>query len=175
MFKHLCRDNRGSAFVELALVLPLLAFVIIGAAELGRVAYYAIELASAARAGAAYGSQNTQTAGEDGTIASGTNDAIELAATNDAANIAITFPSAPGNYCVCETVNSTSGTVSDTASILCGTAPAGYCASSTVTGTTNTIISYVQVNTQATVRTMFHYPGIPTSFTLNGYAIMRVM
>lgn len=168
MLRHILRENRGSAFVELALILPLLVFVVIGAAELGRIAYFAIELANAARAGAAYGSQNSQTA-IDSTD-------IELAASNDASNIAITFPTAPGNYCVCETATS-GGSVSDTSPVLCSTVATSttYCTESTTTGTTNTVIGYVQVNTRATVSTMFHYPGIPASFTLNGFAEMRVM
>ena len=41
--------------------------------------------------------------------------------------------------------------------------------------TAGTIVDYVQANTTATVNTMFNYPGIPSSFTLHGFAQMRVL
>ncbi|MBE7159246.1 MAG: pilus assembly protein, partial [Rhodospirillales bacterium] len=50
--------------VELALLLPLLLLLLVGAVDLGRAFYVAIEVSSAASAGAVYGTQNpTDTAG----------------------------------------------------------------------------------------------------------------
>lgn len=46
--------DEGSALVELALSLPLLCFILLGAAEFARVAYASIEVVNAAHAAALY-------------------------------------------------------------------------------------------------------------------------
>lgn len=168
MLRHLLRDNRGSAFVELALVLPLLTFVIIGAAELGRIAYYSIELSSAARAGASYGAENSANVEQI--------TPIETVAQNDASDVTLTWTTAPTEACVCETVYTSGATPTYNA-----TAP-GDCTAAAITGcdvsnstSTQYPIEYVDVTTTATVKTMFKYPGIPASFNLSGFAEMRVL
>ena len=60
-------QRRGSAAIELAIVLPILVTVLLGATDFGRFSYSAIAVANAARSGAAYGIMNpfdssTQTA-----------------------------------------------------------------------------------------------------------------
>src|SRR5271163_1698666 len=70
------RGDVGQAFVELALVLPIFLLLLVGAAELGRIAYASIEVSNAARAGAAYGAQSHITASDIG--------GIQLAVTADA-------------------------------------------------------------------------------------------
>lgn len=170
MWKHRIRSSNGSALIELALTLPLLALLFVGAAELGRVAYFSIELSSAARAGAAYGSQNKNIA-----FAPTSATLIQTVAQDDVPDITLTWSTPPTQACTCETVYAS------------GSAPTynpstpGSCASATITGCSISNatesqypISYVQVAPQATINTMFHYPGIPTSFTLSGYAQMRV-
>jgi len=171
MLKHFLRNNSGSAIVELALTAPLLTLMMIGAAELGRIAYCAIEVQSAARAGAAWAVENAA-------LASGYPNTVEQVAKNDVPNITeLTFPTAPTVACVCETVttstdtpsyNPTSGTTGCGATVITG------CTTISSTETQQTV-EYVVVNTQAIVTTMFHYPGIPTSFTLSGYSQMRVL
>lgn len=52
------RDQRGAAAAELALFLPLLVLVLLGAIDFGRFAYAAITVSNAARAGAAYCAYN---------------------------------------------------------------------------------------------------------------------
>lgn len=47
----------GQALVEISLTLPLLLLMLLGAVELARVTYAAIEVSNAAKAGAQYGSQ----------------------------------------------------------------------------------------------------------------------
>ena len=168
MLKRNLHNDSGSAFVELALVTPLLLLMMIGAAELGRIAYFAIEVSNAARAAVAYGSQTTSTASDF--------TGMQNAAIKDASSIAsLTFPS-PGmtNACVCETANS-GGATTTTAQGSCASISIVTCPTSTATGVTNTIVEYVQASTQAQVSTMFHYPGIPRSFTLHGFAQMRVI
>jgi Flp pilus assembly protein TadG len=178
MMKQFLRNNAGSTLVELALTAPLLMVIIIASAELGRIAYYAIEVQSAARAGAAYGAQNVA-------FAFGSPSTIEQAAENDVPNITdMTFPTAPTTACVCETITNSTDTPSYTPStgpISCssnGVLNSDFTVASC--GTTNStesqqVIEYVQVSTQAIVKPMFKYPGLPSSFTLSGYSTMRVL
>lgn len=51
-------QRRGAAAVELAIVLPILVTVLLGATDFGRFSYSAIAVANAARSGAASGSMN---------------------------------------------------------------------------------------------------------------------
>jgi Flp pilus assembly protein TadG len=50
--------RRGAATIELAIVLPLLITVLLGATDFGRVSYSSIAIVNAARSGAEYGSMN---------------------------------------------------------------------------------------------------------------------
>src|ERR1700712_5471655 len=50
--------EQGSSLVELAILLPMLMFLLVGAADFGKAYYLTIEVASAAEAGALYGVQN---------------------------------------------------------------------------------------------------------------------
>jgi Flp pilus assembly protein TadG len=141
--------DAGQSLIELALTLPLLVLLLIGAAELGRLAYYSIEVSNAARAGVAYGAQNHVTASNF--------TAMQTAAQNDAGNITLTTATAT-NACACSPSYSATSACSTTFS----------CSG------TERIIEYVQVNTTATVSPMFHYPGASKTYTLTGQAIMRV-
>lgn len=180
MLKHFLRNKSGSALVELALTAPVLMFMLIASAELARIAYYAIEVQNAARAGAAYGAASTQNAFGPASAAN-----MEQAAENDVPNITdLTFQPAPTTACVCETTNSSGGISYSPTS---GTASCSSMTSCTavdgVNGSTKTdhTIEYVVINTRVTVKTMFHYGfpawglALPSSFTLNGYAQMRVI
>jgi Flp pilus assembly protein TadG len=146
---RLLGPDSGQALVELVLTLPFLLLLLIGAAELGRLAYYSIEVSNAARAGVAYGAQNHVTAGDF----SGMN----LAAQNDAGNIVLTTKTAT-HSCACS--NSYTATSACTATFSCSGA--------------NRIIEYVQQNTGATVSPMFRYPGVSTTYAVTGQAVMRV-
>ncbi len=142
------KGDRGQALVELALMFPIFILLLIGAAEFGRLAYAAIEISNAARAGASYGAQSHITASDF------TN--IQLAATQDALNVSGVSATA-ADSCAC----------SSGGSVVCSTAL-------TSCPSPNRIIEYVQVNTTGTIDPLFHYPGLPTTFTLNGQSIMRV-
>ena len=176
MFKNkLCAD-RGSAFIELAIALPLISLVLIGAAELGRIAYFAIEVSDAARAGVAYGAQRLAYAEDTGSLASGINDGIAVAAMDDASDLS-NMTTTSNDACVCESVTTSTGAITTTPISVCGgtsSTAATQCPPSTTSGVVTDVANYVQVNTAATVTTMFHYPGIPSSFTLHGFAAMRV-
>src|SRR4051812_3808154 len=73
------RDNHGGALVELAVVIPILALLIIGVADFGRAYVTSSTVAHSAAAGAQYGSQNAATAGDSV--------GIRLAARQDAADL----------------------------------------------------------------------------------------
>jgi Flp pilus assembly protein TadG len=142
------REDCGQAFVELALILPLFIVLLVGAAELGRLAYASIEVANAARAGVAYAAQSHITASD--TVG------IQSAATQDAPDV-LGLTAAVIISCSC-----TDGTM-----ITCSNG-ATRCASPA------RILEYVQVNTASSVDTVFHLPAVPASVTLRGQAMMRV-
>jgi Flp pilus assembly protein TadG len=143
------RSDIGQAFVELALVMPIFILLLLGAAELGRLAYASIEVTNAARAGVAYGAQNHTTASD----VSG----IRLAATKDSGDVTTMAPPAVTQSCSC----------SDGTAITCANAGTNCINPAR-------IIEYVQVSTSAPVDTVFHFPGIPNTVTMQGQAIMRV-
>lgn len=170
MWKLPFRDDRGAALVELALTVPLLVLVLVGSAELGRIAYMAIEVESAARAGASYGSVNLGTAFDPTDI--------QQAALNDAPSVPNMTASAT-TACVCETLNTSSNTASfnpSSGTVSCGSAIiTGSACDNTTSTSSESTITYVVVNTSATVDTLLHYPGIPNTFTLTGSSQMRVL
>jgi Flp pilus assembly protein TadG len=141
-------DEHGNGLVEIALVMPVLVLILVGAGEMGRLVYYAIEVSNAAHAGAAYAAQSHATASNTSNIA--------LAAANDAANVASLA-----------TTSSISCSCSNGTAITCANA-ATTCVSP------GRILEFVQVNTSATVNPMFNYPGISSNFNLTGKTTMKV-
>jgi Flp pilus assembly protein TadG len=154
-------DDNGQAFVELALVLPMLTLLIVAGVELGRLAYADIEVSNAARAGVAYAMQNHATAALEAAPA------ITAAAKQDALEIPGLVVDPPILTCYCETTAGVT-TLKDCTTVNTGSTGAGACASPSV------IVEYVQVNTSASIDTVFHLPAIPNTVTLRGTAIMRV-
>lgn len=142
------RRDAGQAILELALIMPIFVLLIIGAAEFGHLAYAAIEVTNAARAGCAYGAQTHITASD--------NADIQLAAIQDGSNIS-GLTATPSHFCAC----STGGTIACSTALTSCPSPAR-------------IIEYVQVNTAASVAPIFNYPGISKTFNLSGQAVMRV-
>lgn len=70
--KRFFHSTSGTAVVELALVLPVLVYLLIGMIEVGRFAYYGILAAHAVRSGLQYGTQNVMTAADTTGIRSAT-------------------------------------------------------------------------------------------------------
>src|ERR1700760_4007832 len=58
------RDETGAALVEVAIGVSVCMTLVVGAAELGRVAYAGIEVSDAARAGVQYGAQSRTNAAD---------------------------------------------------------------------------------------------------------------
>jgi Flp pilus assembly protein TadG len=151
-----CRHQAGQALIETAVSLPLLLVVLLGGAELARVAYAAIEVSNAASAAALYAASSH---------AAATNAAnISTMAVNDAANLG----------------SGTGGAVTVTGvSTSCACANPAYTPTSCTDNTTcrnnqTVMVATVTVTTQATFRPLLGYLGGPTSFTLKGRAVQTV-
>jgi Flp pilus assembly protein TadG len=137
----------GQSVAEMALVTPLLLLMLVGTIEIGRFAYYGIEVSSAARAGVQFGAQSLA----DSKDLAG----ITQAAQNDA-------PEVPGlkviasDRCAC----------SNSPASLVG-CPAFACAPGHA-------LVFLQVETTANIKPLFPYPGLPAKFVATGHAVMRV-
>jgi Flp pilus assembly protein TadG len=142
------RSAAGQSVVELAITLPMILVLALGATDFGRVFYMSVGLHSAARAGAQYGSHSNITAGDLAGMAT--------AAQQDGINIPGMTTTATNCTCLTPTP-----TVS-----ACQTS---YC-------TYNPQVSYVIVTTKATFNTVVSYLGLPfpSSLNLSATATMQV-
>jgi Flp pilus assembly protein TadG len=138
--------ENGQTLLEVALLTPLLLLLLVGIFEVGRFAYYSIEVSNAARAAVQYGAQSLADARD--TVG------LKQAAMNDSPDL--------------------SGlTVTPTVLCACSESPSAYVACPAL-GCAGHPVVFVQVNTTANITPFFHYPGFPTTFPANGHAIMRV-
>ena len=145
------RDERGGALVELALTVPILGVLLVGASEFATLEYDSIEVTNAARAGVAYGSQSTTTAADL--------TGMQTAATNDGSNVAGLQATAI-EFWSCSKAPAVQYSSASAAATAC---PVGY-----------HVLNYVQVNTTVTVTPSIAVPGLPASYTMTGVAVMRV-
>ncbi|MBL8296304.1 MAG: pilus assembly protein [Bryobacterales bacterium] len=99
------RLRSGSALIELALAVPVMALLVMGAVDFARVFYMSVEVTSAARAAAIFGSRST--ASVDDTAG------ISLAATRAAPEVP-SLTVTPAKLCGCS-----DGTVADCTSVSC--------------------------------------------------------
>src|ERR1035441_2990542 len=143
------REDAGQALIELALTAPLFFLLLLGATEFGILAYDGIEVSNAARAGVAYGSQSSATAAD---LAG-----MRTAATSDGSDVGGVSATAI-QFWSCSSTPSTQNSSPPTCS-----------------GTGNHVLHYVQVKTTAVVSSTIHVSGLPSSYTLHGLAIMRVV
>jgi Flp pilus assembly protein TadG len=140
------RSEEGSALVELALSLPLLCTMLLGAAEFARLAYAAIEVANAAHAAAVYGSSSHGAASDTpGIKSAGLTDAPNLVGSSQ-----ITVNN-PTFSCEC----------SDGINVDCTD-------NHTCTDSNTRMITTVSVTTQSTFSPMISLPGWKPTFTLQG-------
>lgn len=144
-FLKLFRRQEGSSIVETAFLMPVLLFICAGAVDFGRAYYLAIEVSSAAHAGALYGSQNI--ADTAGMIAAAKLDAP------DVPGLVVT----PLYGCECYDGSNVSAS--------CTSAPTG-CSG-------NNYVNYAHITTSATYTPIFPYPGIPSPIPLKGNAYLR--
>jgi Flp pilus assembly protein TadG len=137
--------EEGVSLLEFALIVPILVFIVFGVVDLSLVIGQSMVVTQAAEAGAAYG-----------TLAGNQNDSTGMknAATN-AANGLSGFSVTEINWCSCTSGGSAVG-----------------CSSSCPDSASP--IMYVKVQTSATEQVLVSYPGLPSSFVLNGISILRV-
>jgi Flp pilus assembly protein TadG len=151
-------SEAGQALLEFAFLLPVLCLLGIGVVEIGRAAAHTISVNNAATAGVEYGSQSPATASDTA--------GMVTFATKDASGNYFSSVNATATYgCLCDTGAGTSCTYPVPAQATCANI-ANTCAGQPVT--------CVQVTTTDTFNSLFHYPGLPSSYTANGRAVMRV-
>jgi len=148
----------GQSLLEVALLLPMLIALLLGAIELGRYAYISILVGNAARAGAAFGAQNLALSVDQA--------GIQTAADNDfqnngqnVSNLAVNSSTS----CGCDS----NGTITGAN---CTTTPnpaAGTC-------TSGHWVVMVSVTASGTFNSLFNYPGIPSSLAVSSTATLRV-
>jgi Flp pilus assembly protein TadG len=142
--------QRGTAMVELAVTLPMLAMLMIGLIEVGRYTYYAIMAAHAARAAVQYGAQNLITAADT--------TGMKNAALADGQNLS-QWTITPIHSCA------TNGTTSP-------------CPQSNATSVSPSLVYFVQVTVTGTFKPLMGYPGLPGHGTsgvpITATATMRV-
>ena len=144
--KNRMKEEDGQSLVELALTMPLLIGLLVGAVEYSRMAFASIEVQNAAMAGVQYGAQDTTTAADT--------TGIQTAASADAPDITL-GPSTVSISCICA-----DGSASTCLSTDCST---------------SAIEKIVTVQTQATFTPVIHTLGIPSTFTLHGKAVQKVL
>ena len=159
----------GSSLVELAILAPALALLVIGAMDLSRVFHYGIVAANAARAGAQYGivGNNTDTSGMSANAAedanANCNDISPAPAGCSSGSLSNFGATTTGNQanCLCPTLAG--------AWVSVGTAPACTATPCPYDGSAPRV--YVEVDTSYPFNPLFKVFG--NSIGLNGKAIMR--
>jgi len=158
--REFASQESGSSILELAFSLPLFLLLILGGAEIANIAWASVQLNNAAHAAAQYASSIHANASPTNS----TN--IEQAAKNEAPALAatITFPNPPALLCSCLTQSTGAQTT-----------PASCTDFQTSCISPNVILSSIQITTQAVVRPLVHYPGLPATYTLHAQATMGVV
>ena len=143
--------QRGVALVEFAVAIPLLILLLLGAAELGRYAYFSIIVANAARAGAQYGSQNGTTALDSL--------GIQTAAQNDGTNgiSALTVSTNPSCWC------------------WDGTTYTSTPCSLPLNCATGHAVEFIAVTVSGTAHSIMKYPLLPSTLPVSATTTMRVV
>jgi len=137
----------GGSLIEVALLFPLLMLIFFGMIDLGRWVFLAIEVTSAAHAGAQYGSLSLTNAHDTA--------GIQTAAQNDVPDISGLTVSSSTTHCWCPSAPG--------ALVSCGTYPTNPC-------TSGSQIVLLQVTTQATYTPCILYHPFTSAITITGYA-----
>ena len=155
--------ERGSAFVEGAVVaIVILIPLLLGVIDFGRAYFVSIEVANAAKAGAALGEST-------GVLTPAGLTAMSTAAQHEAPDIASSCPVSTGACWVsgyplaqwgCECSNSTTGTGTDSCSLSLGSC--------------NHLVNFVVVTTKATYTPLFNFYGLFPTLTLSAQSKLRL-
>jgi Flp pilus assembly protein TadG len=146
----------GVALVEFALGLPLLMMLLVGLIEVGRLAWFNIQVGNAAHAGAQYGA----TPGNGGDLTG-----MQTIAESDAQNGLTGITAVAQNVCSCW--NGTASSPATPAASACGVA----CTNG------GRQITYVQVTATGTLNSLFNYTafGLPRSWSVTRVALIRAV
>jgi Flp pilus assembly protein TadG len=141
----------GASIVEVALLIPLLMVILFGMIDLGRWVFLAIEVSSAARAGAQYGGQNRGTALDT--------TGIQTAAQNDVPDISGLHVASSTSTCWCSLTPGTPVSCSISSCPASGTMP-------------NELIPLLQVTTSTSYSPWIAYPPFKSAVTITGQAVV---
>jgi Flp pilus assembly protein TadG len=166
----LWKRSRGQSIAEFGYLLPILAMMLVASADFARVFFLSIAVNNAARAGAQYGSQSVinaasapASAGRPTWSAASKSSAMAAAAVADGSNV----PGLTASASQCTCVASSSVTQCDSTH---------DCSDYKNTTTGVSSVTFVEVDTAATFTPLLNlsFLGLPSSFTLNGRAVMQV-
>jgi Flp pilus assembly protein TadG len=152
------KERKATSAIELALILPVIAAMIVPLMDLGMAAYTKMEVQNAAQAGADYALKNAQAGFNATNIGNAVTNATGLS------GVVANQPAAPSEVCHCVDVDP-----NGVPSLDAGTAPP-----CTGTCTSGTMGTYVVVNAQASYTPLFPYPTIPNSITFTSTSTVRV-
>jgi Flp pilus assembly protein TadG len=141
----------GSALVELAVCIPVLVFLTVGAVDFARVFYTGMELTNAARAGAQFGAHSLAQSGNIAGMQSAATGAVNLTGVSASAS----------RICYCTPVNGSSFSPISCA----GLTESVSCPRAVVT---------VSVTATRTFNLLAPYPGLSNSFSVQRSATLRV-
>lgn len=158
------KNENAQALTELALTLPMLLVMLLGAVELGRVIFAAIEVSNAAKAAVQYGGQGPAYVGDfSGMLDEARKDANELSGLGKPAKIA--FASDPEITGWCSDGSKCTKSDPNNPAIPCGDTDCP----------TSHIVRSVSVDAVSQFSPLIHAPGLPTSFEIHGHATQQVL
>lgn len=153
--KRLAPSCEGSALVELGLLLPMLAGMIVPLTDLGMGAYAQMQL------------QNAVQAGAETALASGFNPTkITTSVTANGASLSSLVVATPTQRCGCST---SSGTI-----VFSTTQSPPGCYPPCPSGGVGNTGTYVTVSATAQYTPLFNYPGISNPVNLSGISVIRI-
>lgn len=140
-------DQEGSALVELALSLPLLCLMLLGAAEFGSLAYASIEVTNAAHSAAVYAASSTAASSDSPGIGNAAStDSANLKGSSAVSIVSVTYA------CTCANTTYTPKSCTDNQTCIDGN---------------SSMVTAVTVKTQSTFSPLIRIPG-GGNFTING-------
>jgi Flp pilus assembly protein TadG len=147
------KDESGQALVENALTISFLLLFVLGSVEFGRLSFAAIAVSNSARAGAQYAAQTHATAADTpGIMAAAQN---EYSYSPSALAVTVDPP-----VCTCSNNSNPAVTVACTYN-------------SCSTGAT--LEMSLTVHTSTSFDPLIHLPGLPTTYTVPGSAVQKVL
>lgn len=155
-------EEAGQALVETAVSAAFMVVILLGALELGRVAYASIEMANAARAAVQVACMNGGQFLVTGTQLSPNTPLMTMAAAADAAEVSSASLNPNNNLIV-------------SANLSCVCANGGNATCQTTDCASSFQLVTVNVTTSAQFDPIFHIPGLLGVFTLYGHSSQQVL